>query len=307
MKWELLPEHRDEYIKKLRKPSKGGRLSLSQSGSPSSPRGGAQKTLQPQPVRPMHPLDDPPTQTAEGNRSPPRSVTPPSMPTYRVQPQEAYTPDRGSRLPALRNPDKTLVDTPGPPIHHNTGDLGPISGPGGSTTPADGDQIPTSPIRRSNTFNDDDDNIGLSTLTPAPRRHHPRLAPPSTGRGQLPSSYLPTSSPAPFWKYIHFGSTPAKPDGYSPPKDLHSSSPPPVTSKPEDPPKKNSVRELGSPLKDRSGGFHLGGPSHLPPNLVPPDPKDDEDDDGLGDFPGVDLARFVDRNFSPPFQTVNKS
>jgi len=286
MKWELLPEHRGEYIKKLRKPAKGGRLTTSQPAS--SPMGGTRKTLQPQPVKPMPSLDDPPAQAPERNESTPRSVTPPPMPAYRVQPLEAYTPDRGSRLPALRNTDKTLVDTPGPTIRPSIGGLGPISGLGGSIT-AGGDETPISPIRHSNSYNDDD-TAGPSTLTPAPQRHHPRLAPASTGPAQLPSSYLPTSSPAPFWKYVHFGSTPAKPDGY---KDLHSSSPPPERPRPDGPSTRNSIREFGSPLKDRSGGFHLGGPRQLPPNLVPPDPKDVEDDGGLGDFPGVDLARFV--------------
>ncbi|KAF8543912.1 fork head domain-containing protein [Trichophaea hybrida] len=289
MKWELLPEHREEYIKKLRKPSKDGRQRSSQPGSPSSPRG-APKVLQPQPSRPIASLDDVPdlsiAKLPSMGGSPQRSVTPPPMPSYRVQPLEAYTPDRGSRLPALRSADKTLSDTPVPPNRNN---VGPLQGNLGSTTTGgDLGQSPTQPSPYG-----DDNNPAMSAVTPAPQRQHPRLAPPSTG--QLPSSYLPTSSPAPFWKYVQFGSTPAKPNDFSPLKDLHSSSPPPVIPGPETG-RRNSIRELGSPLKDRSGGFHLGGPRSMQPpaSILGNDGKDDDDEDGgLGDFPGIDLTRFV--------------
>ena len=45
-------------------------------------------------------------------------------------------------------------------------------------------------------------------FTPLITRNAPKLAPPSTAR--LPSQFMPMSSPAPFWKYADFGSTPAK-------------------------------------------------------------------------------------------------
>ena len=156
--------------------------------------------------------------------------------------------------------------------------------------------------------NDGDSNPIMSVVTPAPQRHHPRLAPPSTS--QLPSSYLPTSSPAPFWKYVQFGSTPAKPNDFSPLKDLHSSSPPPVAGpEPTISARRTSLRELGSPLKGRSAGFHLGGGGSgggggAPPRqqMQPPigvglgignDGGDQEEDGGLGDFAGIDLTRWV--------------
>lgn len=286
MKWELLPEHREEYIKKLHRPSNkmvgsGAGGPSSQPSSPQSPP----KVFQPQPVRPIASLEDAPDM---GNKrlptgSPPRSITPPPLHSaYRVQPQEAYTPDRGSRLPALRSADKTLVDTPRPPNRGN---------PGLQVTMASALNTGTAPSpSQPSPFGDDDNNPAImSAVTPAPQRQHPRLAPPSIG--QLPSSYLPTSSPAPFWKYVQFESTPAKLGGdFSPMKDLHSSSPPRPGSS-----GRVSIRELGSPLKNRSGGFHLGGARNLPPlpvqrevvNLV----DDDEDDGGLGDFPGIDLTR----------------
>jgi hypothetical protein len=49
---------------------------------------------------------------------------------------------------------------------------------------------------------------GSSFVTPAPHRVHPHLAPPSTA--QRPSQHMPTSSPAPFWKYAEYGGTPLK-------------------------------------------------------------------------------------------------
>lgn len=277
MKWEVLPEHRDEYIKKLRKPPKHtGRAGSSQSNSPASPRAGksqghGQSTpALSQPQNGGARLED--SKDLVIQLSPikeSRSVTPPPMPAYRVAPLEAYTPDRGSRLPALRT-DKTLSDTPAAPSP-----IRPSGRPGDILRNApllgDGGGIPPSPINRTY-------DTSISTVTPAPQRQHPRLAPPSTG--QLPSSYLPTSSPAPFWKYVQFESTPAKQPDFSPLKDLHSSSPPPLGEP------SNRIRELGSPLKERGDPFGLG-------RRTEPKALDDDDEDGLGDLSGVDLARLV--------------
>lgn len=63
---------------------------------------------------------------------------------------------------------------------------------------------PQSPTLTSS-YNDDNSAF----VTPAPPRIHPRLAPPSTA--QRPSQHMPTSSPAPFWRYADIGSTPLKP------------------------------------------------------------------------------------------------
>jgi hypothetical protein len=89
-------------------------------------------------------------------------------------------------------------------------------------TPGDGSPLPRHRIARGNAFGLSD-NIpgsppilsssylqedGNSLVTPAPLRVHPRLAPPSTA--QRPSQHMPTSSPAPFWKYADIGSTPLR-------------------------------------------------------------------------------------------------
>lgn len=68
------------------------------------------------------------------------------------------------------------------------------------------DSLPRSPPTLSSSYMQDENP---SFVTPAPNRVHPRLAPPSTC--QRPSQVMPTSSPAPFWKYADIGSTPLKP------------------------------------------------------------------------------------------------
>lgn len=47
--------------------------------------------------------------------------------------------------------------------------------------------------------------------SPAPPQVHPRLAPASTVK--RPSQHMPTSSPAPFWRYVDIQSTPLRPAG----------------------------------------------------------------------------------------------
>lgn len=301
MKWELLAEHRDEYIKKIQKVTKtGSGRPGSAPGSPSSPKPAKSNQGQgqygmnqqlPQPSSQGLRLDDSHDlgagyPTIKNSRS----VTPPPVASYnKVAPLEAYTPDRGSRLPALRTQGEALNDLSTNPhnprrpsiitVAHTNDMVSSSQNHRPSSVHGDSANMP-SPSRHSPYA---DDHPALSAVTPAPQRQHPRLAPPSTG--QLPSSYLPTSSPAPFWKYVQFGSTPAKPGDYSPLKDLHSSSPPPVSG----PEGSSRIRELGSPLKERGSGFHLAG-SRGGTSLIP-DIKEDDDEDELGDMQGVDLAR----------------
>lgn len=311
MKWELLPEHRDEYIKKLQRPPKTGPgRQNSVPHSPSSPKTNlnvrsASTQLQQSIGQPLAQgssqglrLEDSQDLNMKYHsiKRSPRSVTPPPITSYRVAPLEAYTPDRGSRLPtlpALRSLDKPLVDTKSSHLSRRASLIQPVNinemissaqnHQHDSPTHKDISYIPPSPSQNSQYA---DDNPAVTAMTPAPQRQHPRLAPPSTG--QLPSSYLPTSSPAPFWKYIQFGSTPAKPSDYSPLKDLHSSSPPPAVGRDDN---EHRVRELASPLKERGKGFRLGAG----PQLVPDMREEDEDEDGMGDLHGIDLTRGFEK------------
>ncbi|EMR70050.1 putative fork head domain-containing protein [Eutypa lata UCREL1] len=106
----------------------------------------------------------------------------------------------------------------------------PRKGLNGSGSFGTSDGTPRSPPTLSSSYAQDE---GASFVTPAPHKVHPRLAPPSTA--QRPSQHMPTSSPAPFWKYADINSTPFKPDHFdmSPSKPLalglpNSSSPPGV-------------------------------------------------------------------------------
>lgn len=97
---------------------------------------------------------------------------------------------------------------------------------------------PRSPVLTSSYLQED----GASLVTPAPLKVHPRLAPPSTA--QRPSQHMPTSSPAPFWKFAEYGSTPIKPlPDISPSKHLgtipQSSSPPRAPKSPQGSPTQN--------------------------------------------------------------------
>jgi hypothetical protein len=134
-----------------------------------------------------------------------------------IQQLKAYTLDHGFRLPALRCADKTLSDT----SYSQSGRLQP-----GTLTSAANLSVITSLHVPSPALGDCNHSVNMSAVTTASQcqLEPPRLAPPSIS--QLPSSYLLTSSPAPFWKYVQFKSTLAKPDGFSPLKDLTLSSSP---------------------------------------------------------------------------------
>ncbi|KAK2812827.1 hypothetical protein FQN50_001156 [Emmonsiellopsis sp. PD_5] len=58
----------------------------------------------------------------------------------------------------------------------------------------------------------DDTTTSASMITPAPRRQRVQLGPPSTAR--VPSTFMPMSSPAQFWKFAdNIGSTPGRGGG----------------------------------------------------------------------------------------------
>lgn len=144
----------------------------------------------------------------KGRRSPPKSSTPispehssrqvhapgdinggsPTRKPKRSPPLNApqFTPDR---VPPLV--DRFLADGSPLPRHRRFG----LS-----------DNVQGSPPALSSSYAPEE---GQSLITPAPVRKHPYLAPPSTA--QRPSQHMPTSSPAPFWRYAELGSTPRGP------------------------------------------------------------------------------------------------
>ncbi|KAL6233696.1 hypothetical protein BDW75DRAFT_183355 [Aspergillus navahoensis] len=277
MKWQIAPEYREEYWKKqLRKGA--------QSSAPSSPatkdpaaRGPAASGME--------------SVFSAGKKSLP--VSSPSFSSFPVAPVEAYTPERGSRtgrngaieLPSLRPPNPRDYEEPSPlPNRSATKNATGLSRAYGLS-----DAATRSPPVLSSSYYDDGPS---SMITPAPQRHQPRLPPPSTA--QIPSKFMPMSSPAQFWKFADIGSTPARPVAdMSPLKgdpgdvlgNIPSSSPPPPNlvspSKPGTAYGVGSGRPLSARREDRPS---TNGVDERHPHAE----EEDGDDDENG---GFDLAR----------------
>ena len=276
MKWQIVPAHRDEFTKRgARASTKGG---LRGSSAPNSPAAKESSTIIPgvssQTAYGVG-MEDGRDSSASRVKHSPRSVTPPPLSSYPVAAKEAYTPDRGSRMSLSRRPENggnELDDGSPLPASRSRTMLGSY----GLSDNAQG----SPPTLSSSAYMDE----GQPMITPAPRRQHPRLAPPSTA--QVPSTYMPTSSPAPFWKYVDLGSTPARPmPDLSPSKSAgagapQSSSPPPTSAN----------RDSGSPSKtgqSRPLNVDMGKSDVKVEKKAAP-----EVDEGLDDMGGgIDLAR----------------
>ncbi|RMJ09504.1 hypothetical protein BHE90_011739 [Fusarium euwallaceae] len=238
MKWQIVPEVREEMVRNAYRVGRGGHRG---SSAPSSPSQLAYITHGPRDM---------------ASREPPsarkRRASPPASPPARSSlPIAQSTPDRPSDRSFGRNATLTIDGSPLPRPRKTPGRDSSFSV-----------YQPQSPTLTSSYQED-----GGSFVTPAPPRVHPKLAPPSTA--QRPSQHMPTSSPAPFWKYADIGSTPLKPlGGYdiSPTKaggDL-----PPQSSSPprgnKSPPSSPSRRQRSSPHPvtepaevEEEGGFDL--------------------------------------------------
>lgn len=264
MKWQIVPEHRHEFSNRGPRNNKGGARGSSAPTSPAAretARTFAGPNIQTGVANQSH---DAAISTEQLKQSP-RSTTPP-LSSYPVAAKEAYTPERGSHLPHQQMhglPDHFGDDSPLPPRSRNA--IYGFSDAAAAGSP---------PTLSSSAYYDE----GQSLITPAPRRQNPKLAPPSTAH--LPSTYMPTSSPAPFWRFADDTSTPARllPDlsplktgGTAAMAELQSSSPPPVTS--------------GSPTKPRNGPFSRPEISQLymGNGLAAHEEEDDSE--------GIDLAR----------------
>ncbi|KAI1494775.1 fork head domain-containing protein [Biscogniauxia mediterranea] len=204
MKWEIVPEARDDMIKNAYKGGRGGHRGSSAPSSPSQPSQLSYITSGPKDMAGREP----------GSARKRKAVSPATSPVPRSSLHQV-TPDR--KLSA--GPASFDDGSPLPPSRKAL----EASGAFGAS-----DNVPRSPPTLSSSYLQEE---GASFVTPAPLRVHPRLAPPSTA--QRPSQHMPTSSPAPFWKYADINSTPLKAAQFdmSPLKSLglpNSSSPPPV-------------------------------------------------------------------------------
>lgn len=210
MKWQIVPEAREEMVRNAFKVGRGGHRG---SSAPSSPN---QLNYITQGPRDMASRDSPSSRKRRGSPL----TSPPARSSLRIS---QTTPQRNADRTPARNTNLTADGSPLPRPKKETAADSAFSG-----------FQPDSPTFTSSYPNDD----STSFITPAPPRIHPKLAPPSTA--QRPSQHMPTSSPAPFWRYADIGSTPLKPLGQydlSPTKTsgrlpVQSSSPPQMGKSP---------------------------------------------------------------------------
>lgn len=238
MKWQITAECRDEMIKNAWKGGRGGHRG---SSNPSSPSHLNYITQGPRDMAGREPSSLRKRKVSPSGSPQPRS-------TLRLS---HMTPDRTRRLES----DDTA----------DIGDGSPLPRHRQSTAASNAlTETPRSPILTSSYLQED----GSSFVTPAPLKVHPRLAPPSTA--QRPSQHMPTSSPAPFWKFAEYGSTPIKPlPDISPSKNL---GPIPQSSSPPRPPKSPIV----SPIQN-------GRPTTATQESLKTEEPDDEE--------GIDLTK----------------
>ena len=306
MKWQVVPEYRQEYLKKLGR--KGN-----QSSAPSSPVGKENNNGNSSSFRSINGQSGM-EKSFEGafqvaKSSPQQHTTSPGFNSFSVAPVEAYTPDRGSKVAGRETNGRAQADYEDQQQHSPLPSSAQRNNNSGATRVYGmSDNVAGSPPVLSSSYYDD---APSTMITPAPLRQQPRLAPPSTA--QIPSKFMPMSSPAQFWKFADIGSTPAKPmSDMSPLKPsfgggssatgsgaatggdgrdggrvgagmnpvLPSSSPPPP----------NFVSPSKPGSSQRQGA--VGEGEDKPPVRNWRDDDDDDDDEG-NDGPGFDLARYV--------------
>ncbi|KAL8717955.1 MAG: hypothetical protein Q9225_004862 [Loekoesia sp. 1 TL-2023] len=256
MKWHIVNDKRAEMLAAVAKHMK--KSNARHSSAPNSPSTIRDDLVQVPyaPSAPVQPYSSESNPESNGviKTSPPPGRSPPitAYPTA----QESYTPSRGSRLTALANHDHTqnlptLSDDPSPlPIRRNNIRAGIND---------------SSPVLTSGFYDG-------PMMTPAPRQHNLNIPLPNTVK--LPTSHMPDSSPAPFWKFESMlGSTPAKWPEVSPLKagNLQSSSPPPGATN------GNGIESPTRGRGPRSAGAPMGSQEVV------------DDDDGVQ----VDLTRYV--------------
>lgn len=188
MKWIIVPESLDDMRRNAHRSGRGGHRG---SSAPSSPAILSHGYVNRAP-RVMPGGDD----LGSAQKGSPRAGSPPLSSSFPPNGPQ-FTPDRGRHL--LTSIQDNLPGDGSPLPRHRR--------PHGSAFGLSDNLLGSPPVLSSSYLQEDN-----SFVTPAPHRVHPRLAPPSTA--QRPSQVMPTSSPAPFWKYAeqtsHFESSPIK-------------------------------------------------------------------------------------------------
>ena len=199
MKWCIVPECREDVVQTLWKGGRGGHRG---SSAPNSPANLSSLSRMAKDGEPSSTVKPKPHSKSPVTKSFASSVSQ-FTPVRRGPVLQDNIPGDGSPLPRHRRPVTSSFGL--------------------------SDNVPGSPPTLSSSYLQEDAG---SMVTPAPSRVHPRLAPPSTA--QRPSQHMPTSSPAPFWKYADIGTTPMKLTSYdqSPIKGGLSAGIPPSSSPP---------------------------------------------------------------------------
>ncbi|KAI9672788.1 MAG: transcription factor [Alyxoria varia] len=208
MKWQIVPEFRDDFIKKgLNQLRKGPTRGSSAPNSPMKDALPSTDSVAPPDNAYSQGYRDAQADLSKAKSSSWMKPSPDSTPPMTTYPltKQAFTPERGGRsVNNLQGPDVSS------PLKGFTAGISPLassvheSRKFNGLTEAAVAGSPGGP--RISLGNDNSDNL----VTPLFSRQAPKLAPPSTAR--LPSQFMPMSSPAPFWKYTaESGSTPAGP------------------------------------------------------------------------------------------------
>jgi len=181
MKWYIIPEYKEELERTAYRGGRGGHRGSSNPSSPNQlnyvnqgPKEMAARDHGSARKRKVSPSGSPQPRSATRG-----SHMTPDRSSRRLLPEEAPGAADGSPLPRYRKSQIT------------------------ASTSAGETAAPRSPLLTSTFLQDDG-----AFVTPAPHRVEVKLNPPSTL--QRPSQHMPTSSPAPFWRYADVGSTPLK-------------------------------------------------------------------------------------------------
>ncbi|KAF2752772.1 hypothetical protein EJ05DRAFT_524870 [Pseudovirgaria hyperparasitica] len=251
MKWKIVDDQRDEFIRKTLMNGRRGTARMGSSG-PNSPAAGMAPSSHPGERFLGYMQRDngrPPTSDSK-MKSPQRSHTPP----FNQIPQatEAYTPERGPRLakgsdimPPSNNGEQSRTPINSRAQHGTHPSYAASSSANVDTTsrldrnPSAPDTAPGLRVSGSNSppLYGTETSRANHLVTPLVARHAPRLAPPSTA--QAPSQFMQLSSPAPFWRYADLGSTPVRTELSPSRKRKHTSddeSTPDIPPQPSSPP-----------------------------------------------------------------------
>lgn len=251
MKWQIVADAREDMIRNAYRGGRGGHRGTSNPASPSGlnyitqgPKDMAAKEPTSSRKRKISPSDSPQPQ-------PHTSVRESQSTPVRATAQRKPLPDKvedgteaASPVSTIRKPSTTM------------------------STSGMVEETPASPTLGSSYLQED----GASLVTPAPNRVNPRLIPPSTA--QRPSQHMPTSSPAPFWRYADISSTPLKPapqyDASPSKMTTHGNLPSQSSSPPPAPAQSKSPAGSASPTRTTSRGATVGVDE-------PPSPAEEED------------------------------